>query len=105
MTSGEIRNMAKEHLESINVAEKVVSAMKDLVNRQIDSMVRGYGNSVIKSEVEAKITEWMEKNFESFFSNRCSAFVREYLEGKTTSFKNFLETIDKRWGTRAKVKK
>lgn len=93
VTGDEIRQMAQQYLAQVNVASKVTSAIKDLLNKQIDFVVRGYGDVVIKQEMEKKFTDWIEKNFVSYFNQHAKEFIRSYIEEKTTTIQDFLNLI------------
>lgn len=95
VTDEEIRRMAQDHLNNVNVAAKVTSTIKDLLNKQIDFLVRGYGDAVIKQRMEEKMNEWVESKFEKWFSSNAREFIRLYMEDKVKTLKEFLELADR----------
>ena len=95
VTGEEIRKMAQDYLAQVNVAAKVTSSIKDLLNKQIDFVIRGYGDVAIKQEMEKKFTDWIEKNFVSYFNQHAKEFIRSYIEEKTTTIHDFLNLIKK----------
>jgi len=95
ITDEEIRRMAQDHLNNVNVAAKVTSTIKDLLNKQIDFLVRGYGDSVIKQQMEEKMNEWIEKSFEKWFNTNAKGFIQSYLEDKVKTLKEFFELLDR----------
>lgn len=95
ITNEEIRNMAQNHLNSVNIAAKVTSTIKDLLNKQIDFLVRGYGDTVIRQRMEEKMTEWVQNSFERWFDTNAKQFIRSYLEDKVKTIKEFFELMDR----------
>lgn len=95
VTGDEIRQMAQEYLSQVNVAAKVTSTIKDLLNKQIDFVIRGYGDMTIKQEMDKKFTDWIDKNFVTYFNQHAKDFIRSYIEEKTTSIQDFLNLIKK----------
>jgi hypothetical protein len=94
-TGEEIKKMAQDYLSQVNVAAKITSAIKDTLNKQIDFMIRGYGDMAIKQELEKKFSTWIEKNFNTYFDDKVKGYIKNYIEDKTTSFQDFLNTIKK----------
>lgn len=95
VTDEEIRRMAQDHLNNVNVAAKVTSTIKDLLNKQIDFLVRGYGDAVIKQRMEEKMNEWIESRFEKWFDSNAKGFIKSYLEDKVKTLKEFFELVNR----------
>ena len=93
ITGDEIRQMAQQYLSQVNVAAKVTSSIKDLLNKQIDFVMRGYADMSIKQELDKKFTDWIEKNFVTYFNQHAKDFIRAYIEEKTTNIQDFLNLI------------
>lgn len=96
ITGDEIRKIAQDHLQQVNVAAKITNAIKDTLNRQMDFMLRGYGDLVIKQELEKKFVSWIEKNFNTYFDEKVKGYVKNYIEEKASSFQDFLNIIKKK---------
>ncbi len=90
ITNDEIKSMAKEYLTQVNITAKATNAIKELLNKQLTSILQGYGELSIKKEVETKINEWFDKNFVSYFNQNIKGFIKEYIEGKVNTIQEFL---------------
>jgi hypothetical protein len=79
ITGQEIRDIAKEYMAELNVAGKVSSVFKELVNSHLDDMARSYGRLLVNDIIEARFKEVVDIRFEAFFKERCIPFLQEYL--------------------------
>lgn len=95
ISDGEIHKMARDYLNDVNISAKVTNTIKDVVNKQIDFLVRGYGDVTIRQKMNGKMNHWVENNFEKWFSGNAKEYIRNYLDGKVQSFKEFTQLLDK----------
>ena len=93
ITGEEIKKMAQEYLSQVNIAAKATSAIKEALNKQIDFIVKGYGDISIKHEMEKKINDWIEKNFASYFNQNVKGFIKGYVEEKVGTIQEFLDLV------------
>ena len=90
----EIRKMTEDYLQNVNVAAKVTSTIKDLLNKQVDYLTKGYGEMVVKQQMDKRMDEWLEKNFKNYFEEKCKPFIRDYLDSKAESFGAFVKLVN-----------
>lgn len=95
ISDGEIHKMAEDHLGQLNVAQKVISSVKDLVNKQMDSLMQGYGNEALKRELSEKMDKWLEEKFEGRFEAKYKTFIFNHITGKIDTLKNIVDLLDK----------
>ena len=95
ITGDEIKKMAQEYLAQVNIAAKATSAIKDALNKQIDFLVKGYGDLSIKHEMEKKINDWIDKNFAAYFNQNVKGFIKGYVEEKVSTIQEFLDLVKK----------
>lgn len=56
----EIKELVTTHLQQINIAAKVSSALKDLVNRQINFAIQGYGSMMVQQLLNNHLENWSD---------------------------------------------
>ena len=97
ITSDEIRKMATEHLQSLNIAQKISALLTDLVHRQVSALSVGYGKTQIEEQIRKllgdKINEWLGSEFKKLFDEKITVFIRDYLEGKVATMRASMKSL------------
>jgi uncharacterized protein YbcC (UPF0753/DUF2309 family) len=97
ITSDEIRKMAAEHLQTLNIAQKVSAALTDLVSRQVSAMTTSYGKKQIEEQVKKllgdRVTEFISSEFKKLFDEKITVFIRDYLEGKVATMRASMKSL------------
>lgn len=89
----EIKELVKSHLQQINIASKVASSIKDLVNRQIDMAIRGYGSIVVQQLMDSRMKEWSSDGKEKIRENIERHLGKLVRETVSTKFFNTMKEI------------
>jgi predicted metal-dependent peptidase len=85
ITGQEIRDMVREHLQASDVAARVASAFKELVNTQITNFTKGYGRQIAEQMFASKLDELATKQIAELFEKRAPAFVQKYVNDNLTT--------------------
>jgi len=93
ITGDQIKEMTMEFLNQTNVAAKATSAVKEFVNKQLDFFIRGYGDMVVKQEMNKKMEDWINKNFQTYFDQNVKAYIETFIGGKVKSMTDFMEML------------